>query len=313
MSYIVESMNSETGKSLQPNFFIIGAPKSGTTALFDYLSRHPQVYCPSQKEFHHFCDDFFKTHYSDAEYVRQFDGIGAGHKASGDGSVLYLYSEAALPRIREFNPAAKIIVMLRNPVDLVYSWHSQLLHNLNENETDFDTAWSLCESRALGQNIPSDCDEPFALRYDEIGRLGKYLERVYQVFPPEQVLVLFLDDMKDDVSALYSRTLDFLDLDPFELPEYKVVNPNSAIRSKWLMRLQKMQPKGAARRFVSMFKRVFGLKHVSIKYLVHKLNSKDVDRVAMSPARKAELTAYFAEDIRLLEKLTGRDLSGWLE
>ena len=147
----------------------------------------------------------------------------------------------ALKRIHAFDPDAKIILMLRHPVDLVYSWHSQLRWNLNEDEPSFERAWALCEERAYGRSLPADCEEPFVVQYGEIGLLAKSLKRIQSIFSDHQVKVVFMEDMKADTAGVYQEVLAFLDACPFELPEYRTVNANTELRSRFLMRLGKMQ------------------------------------------------------------------------
>jgi hypothetical protein len=233
-------------------------------------------------------------------------------KLAPDGSVLYMYSKVALHRIRAFNPSAKIIIMLRHPVDLVYSWHSQLLWNLNESETNFADAWGLCSQRAKGLCLPKHCEEPFVVRYDEIGQLGKYLHSVYEVFPFDQVKLIFMEDMKADTAAVYADALDFLRLSPFELPSYSKVNTHTELRAPLLMRLAKMQLAGSAKKLVSYFKRLLGLKHVSFSMLLMSASSVETRRKPIDAKLAQELLAFFREDIERLSAITGRNLDHWL-
>src|SRR5580698_1501830 len=104
---------------LKPNFFIVGAPKSGTTSLYDYLKEHPQVFLP-KKELYYFCYDLtFRTPpISENIYLKYYTDAN-NQKAVGDASVYYLLSPGAAKKIKDFNPEAKIIVMLRNPIQMV--------------------------------------------------------------------------------------------------------------------------------------------------------------------------------------------------
>ncbi len=140
----------------QPNFFIVGAPKSGTTALSDYLRDHPNIFFSEPKEPHYFAQDFEKYRLTKTleEYLSLFDESTPNHLAIGEGSVFYLFSSVALKKIYEFDPQAKIIVMLRNPVDLVYSFHSQQLFSADEDEQSFEKAWRLQGVRQQGKHIP---------------------------------------------------------------------------------------------------------------------------------------------------------------
>jgi hypothetical protein len=145
-----------TRPSIKPNFFIIGAPKSGTTSLANYLSAHPEVHFSDPKEPKYFHSDFHPEHryaLDEGGYLGCFDpGEMSRCSAVGEGTVWYLYSEVAVSRILEFNPEARLIAMLRNPVDLAYSLHSQLLYGGHENLESFEEAWRAQEDRAQGRS-----------------------------------------------------------------------------------------------------------------------------------------------------------------
>ena len=143
-----------------PNFFIVGAPKCGTTALFQYLSTHPDVFAPQRKEFNYFCDDLHFNnvaglfHYRDtADYLSHFAGW-EGQKRIGEASVWYLYSMRAAANIHRFSPDARIIVMIRNPAEMLHSLHSQLLENGDEDIVAFEAALSAEEDRKRGLRTP---------------------------------------------------------------------------------------------------------------------------------------------------------------
>ena len=140
----------------KPNFFIIGAPKCGTTALSEYLKDHPQIYFSDPKEPHYFTFDFeqYRLTKTLEEYLELFAAATPQHQAVGEGSVFYLYSSVALEKIREFDPQAKIIVMLRNPIDMIYSFHSQLLFSADESETSFEQAWRTTGYTTAGKKYP---------------------------------------------------------------------------------------------------------------------------------------------------------------
>ena len=293
-------------------FFIAGAPKTATSALWEYLTLHPEIFRPRIKEFHHFCDDFFESHMSDDDYLKAFSGMTEAHRMSVDGSVLYMYSDVALKRIHAFDPDAKIIVMLRHPVDLIYSWHSQLCWNLNEDEPSFERAWALCEERAYGRSLPADCEEPFVVQYGEIGLLAKSLKRIQSIFSDHQVKVVFMEDMKADTAGVYQEVLAFLDACPFELPEYRTVNANTELRSRFLMRLGKMQLGGASKKFLRWLKGLLGFQSTSFRRILINASTVETERKPIDSVFAAELLEYFRDDITELSQLTGRNLDHWL-
>ena len=130
----------------KPNLFILGAPKCGTTALRDYLGSHPEVFSCAPDEPHFFSTDLVgrSTELSEKQYLRKyFSGVKKHHKIIIDKSTWYLYSKNAVSNILRFNPDSKFIVMVRNPVDMDYSLHSQLLWTGEEDISDFETSWHL--------------------------------------------------------------------------------------------------------------------------------------------------------------------------
>ncbi len=126
----------------KPNLFIVGAPKCGTTAWYDYLRGHPDIFFPDVKEPSHFLTDFSAwPQVSDrAEYLRLFDESGDG-RIIGEASPHYLYSDEAALNIREFNPDAKIIILVRDRADYLQSLYNEHLFNGVETIKDFRVAW----------------------------------------------------------------------------------------------------------------------------------------------------------------------------
>jgi hypothetical protein len=187
----------------RPNFFIVGAPKCGTSSLINTLRWHPNVYVPLSYEPQFFSTDFKEIRdYTTETYLGLFSGVTDKHLAVGEKSVIYLYSQEATKNILEFDPQARLIVMLRNPVDLVYSWHAQLYYSFLEDIEDFAAAWAAQEKRAVGQLLPSRCPIPFALQYREIGLLGKYLRQLLQDAPREQIKIIFMEVFHKDAVAV---------------------------------------------------------------------------------------------------------------
>ena len=297
----------------RPNFFIVGAPKCGTTALSEYLRAHEQVFMCEPKEPKFFVEALghLREAATEPEYLELFKEAGERHVAVGEASVWYLYFSESLPRIKAFAPDARIIVMLRNPVDLVYALHAQCLFNLLESETDFEAAWRLQDVRARGEAMPEGNPTPRTLLYGEIGKIGSQLENLYAYFPPEQVQVLLFDDFKTDAGAVYRRTLQFLGLPDDGRAEFPPVNENKRLRSQALGRFNRRPPRlwqaGAAR--VKRLLRIEG--PVGLYNWMSRWNVVAEQRAPLSPEFRAELEAHFADDVALLSDLMHRDLSHW--
>jgi len=214
----------------KPNFFIVGAPKCGTTALSEYLRDNPNIYISEPKEPHYFTFDFeqYRVTKTWEEYAHLFAESSSEHTAIGEGSVFYLFSTVALNKIKEYDPKAKIIVMLRNPVDMIYSFHSQLVFTADESENSFEKAWRLQKTRQQGKQIPSQCREAAFLQYAEMGKLGEQIERLKAVFPPEQVEIILFEDFVKSTKNIYDQVLEFLAVPNDGRTEFIRINENKS-------------------------------------------------------------------------------------
>ena len=181
-------------KNLKPNFFIVGAPKCGTTSLSVYLSQHPEILISDPKEPHHFSTDIENGGIRDlSKYLTCFTNKN-NPKAIGDASTLYLYSKVAISNILEFNKDAKFIVMLRNPLEVAFSFHQLALKVFSETETNFEKAWHLQEDRAMGNNVPNGCPDFKLLLYGEIAKFGFQVERSLSKINRERVHFIYFED-----------------------------------------------------------------------------------------------------------------------
>ena len=297
----------------RPNFFIVGAPKSGTTALYEYLRGHPRIFLPAGKEPHYFATDYteFPRVQSEAEYLALFRRSDERYLAVGEASAGYLYSKEAIRNIHAFNPAAHIIAMLRNPVDLVYSMHAQALYNFNEDEPDFETAWYMQDERREGRNIPAGCRAWQFLQYQALGSLGQQVERLYGIFPRQQVMLLFFDDFVADTKASYESVLEFLGVPTDERRDFPSVNESKTHRSRLLGWLTQTPPRPVITT-VRLLRSYLGLDINPLLAGLRRMNDVKAARAPLDPALRRELQSEFAADVRLLGTLAGRDLSAWL-
>ena len=137
-----------------PDFYLVGAPKCGTTALYDFLSQHPQIFLPRTKELLHFASDLsYPTRLSEDEFLAHF-ADRQGEQRAGTAHTAYLQSKRAAREIKSKRPDADIIIMLRNPVDMLHSWHSELLYETIEDIEDFEAALDAEPARRRGERIP---------------------------------------------------------------------------------------------------------------------------------------------------------------
>ena len=295
-----------------PNFFIVGAPKCGTSSLNNTLRWHPNIYVPLEFEPQYFCTDFQSiADYTPESYLRLFSGVTDQHQAVGEKSVIYLYSEVAVDNILEFNPDAKLILMLRNPVDLVYSWHSQLYYSFLEDIDDFNTAWNMQESRQRGNHIPERCPVPFALQYREIGRLGKYATRLFTKAPREQVKIIFMEDVHADVERIYAETLEFLGVDYAPRRDPRKLNVNKRHRSRWLGSHLTHDSKSRTSRVIKRIEKLPLIRKTNFRYRLHEWNKVEYKRPPLAHDMRQQLIEEFREDVMELGELTGRNLEHW--
>ncbi|HEV7528360.1 MAG TPA: sulfotransferase [Solirubrobacteraceae bacterium] len=222
-----------------PDFFIVGHAKSGTTALYSMLRRHPQIFMPAAKEPWFFADELHErtpprpegTPKTLQEYVSWFAGAGAGQRV-GEASPLYLWSHTAAERIAAVRPDARIIAILREPASFLRSLHLQFVQTYVETENDFAKALALEPARRAGREVPRYTYWPQALLYSEHVRYVEQLRRYEAVFPREQLLVLTYDDFKRDNESTVRQVLRFLGVDDSVPIDPLHANPTVRARSQ---------------------------------------------------------------------------------
>jgi hypothetical protein len=294
----------------RPDFFIVGAPKCGTTAMSKYLGRHPQIFMPVAKELHYFGPDldFLRRRPTTAEYLAAFAGAGNAKRA-GEASIGYLYSTRAPAEILEFSPAADILIMLRDPIEMVQSQHAQMLFMGQDEIEDLELALAAEPERAMGRRIPPACTAPYLLRYTWMAEYADHVERYLAAFGRDHVHVTLFDDFRHDTATAYADVVRFLGCDPAFAPAFPVVNQRKSARSLKLQRLVRDPPailRSAARRLLPLGARVRS------RNALYRLNTRPAYLSPISEALRAQLRVEFAPGVRRLSDLIERDLSGWL-
>jgi hypothetical protein len=290
------------------NLFIIGAPKCGTTSMAVYLSKHPKIFLSPFKEPHYFnTDSDYRFTFSQSQYHKNFESANKEHKYIMDASVWYLYSKRAVKEIIQYNPAAKFIVMLRNPIDMFYSLHQQLLFSGIENIKSPLNAWNLQELRRNGNNIPYACRDKSFLQYKDVCSLGAQVEILLNSIPREKIHFVLIDDLKIDVENSYFAVLNFLNLTNQSLLKYKIINSKKEKLIPWVSNIFS---------FINSIKRKLNItKGLGIANLIAKINRKDASDIYKQDFEmmKPFLLKEFHDDVLLLESLINRDLSGWIK
>src|SRR3954470_9290 len=195
---------------------MVGAPKCGTTAFYDFLAQHPQIFLPATKELIFFGSDLsYPTRLSEAEFLAPFAGRRDGQVA-GTAHTAYLQSRTAADEIRARRPDARIVIMLRNPVEMLPSWHSELRYETIEDIEDLEAALDAEPERRRGLRIPRNARNSYveSLYYSEGAAFSEQVERYFDAFGRARVHVILHEDLRGDQAAVYRDTLRFLDVDP---------------------------------------------------------------------------------------------------
>lgn len=299
-------------KSKKPNFFLVGAPKTGTTAIAKYLGDHPSVFFSDPKE-----PNFFNTDFSEKyrpirnwnKYLNYCFYRSEGYKAVGEGTVWYLYSKKAIPAILDFNPQAKFIVGIRNPIEMAPAMHATEVMVSHESEKSFARAWELQFERKQGKAIPKKCPEPKVLMYGDICSMGAQLNRMLARVKPEQVYIYLFDDLKQNPKRVYKGILEFLGLRDDGRDDFPVLNPYKRVKSPVIADAINSLSRKID---VGPLKKKMGIKTGGGFFrAIKRMNTKKVKKRPLSPALKKELWEYFRKDVAILENLLDRDLTHW--
>jgi len=230
-----------------PDFFVVGHPKSGTTALTQMLRRHPQVFMP-MKEPRFFAPELRSRHRHLGpgkapetldSYLALFASARPGERV-GEATPSYLRSHEAAARIAEVAPGARIVAILREPASFLRSFHLQSVHKHVERQKSFRRAIELEPARRRGRRIPRLSQSPQTLLYSDHVRYTDQLRRFHEHFGREQVLVLIYDDYRADNRGTLRRLMRFLDLqEPAEEPATVETPPLPGLRSLTLHQIER--------------------------------------------------------------------------
>lgn len=206
-----------------PDFFVVGHPKCGTTALYDMLRQHPQIFMSPVKEPRFFVsDDELRfpalRQTTQADYLRLFAAAGVGQR-TGEASPQYLASRSAPGAIATANPSARIIAILREPASFIRSLHNHYVRRGIDRPED------------LGVALAGGSSHPLWRHYEQRVRFVDQLERYRAVFPPDQLLVLIYDDYRSSNVDTMRRVFHFLQVDQaYEVAPHDL-NPAFGVRS----------------------------------------------------------------------------------
>jgi hypothetical protein len=294
----------------RPDFFIVGAPKTGTTSLHQYLRQHSGIYMPEVKEVKYFGSDRQPRHTPKLtldEYLSLFQAAPDGARI-GEASVGYLRSSTAAREIAEFSPGAQAIVMLRDPVEVMHALHSELVFLGVEDITDFGEAVAAEPDRKAGRRIPPNINNPRGLFYREAVSFAEQVERYFDALGRERVHIIVFDDFRADTAASVRDTFRVLGVDEGFEPVLDIANPSKVARWRTLQRVLSSPPgwlRSAVRRVLPRPTRK-RLYRTAMRF-----NARAQARQAMDPELRARLTAELAPEVERLSALVGRDLTAW--
>lgn len=285
----------------KPNVFIVGAPKCGTTSLANWLTEHPQCFMSARKE-PHFFGDYLRNAMTLDQYESLYEHADSSCQAVIDASTSYLANPEAIKAILKYNADAKFVVMLRNPVELVYAWHGECFFLGWENEKDFRKAWDKQNARKEGRDIPVSCRNTDVLFYFKQGCIGNHLEKLMAIAGKEKVHIIFLDDIKKDPRSAYCQLLEFLQLQDDGRTDFPTHNRAKKHRFPAINRLLIV---------IGKIRASLGLPGIGFRSWFNRFGKVQKERKTLDAAFESELYQKYEADIRLLENLTGRDLGCW--
>lgn len=279
--------------TLKPNFFIVGTPKSGTTSLFHYLQEHPEVFLPELKEPHFFsCPEVKETYYKTEivdlkeKYLNLYQSTKA-FKAIGDLSSSYLFNTNAAERISTFNPAAKIIIVLRNPVERAIS-HYLMDVNLGYINVSLLKVFNNKEKY-----------QKYYKEYIELGFYHQQIAAYKKYFPENQIKIIISDDFFANTAETLKQIYSFINISKILTTDFKTVhNSYNKPRFKALGSIRQSDT----------------LKKIIPPELRSKLKSFFFIKNAEKPKLELErelLKDLYSNSIIESEKLINQDLSSW--
>lgn len=295
-----------------PNFLIIGAARTGTSSLYEYMRQHPDIYFSPVKEPMFFALEGGKPDFRGpgddleinrkavtdlAAYQALFAGA-QGRKAVGEASANYLYSERAAERIHHYAPDARLIAVLRNPVERAYSSFLYMIRDRREPLRDFGQALA---------------DEPRRIRdhwehiwhYAGMGFYFQQLERYYQRFDHSRIRVYLNEDLKQDAPGLLKDVFGFLEVDENFVPDTSITYNEGGVPKRKMLNALLTRP--------SVVKRMLRplMPAAAMKFYI-RLKHSNLDKPPLDPEVRASLVALYRNDVLRLQDRIGRDLSSWL-
>src|SRR6266542_5994725 len=287
---------------MKPNFFIVGTPKAGTTSLYHYLDEHPEIFMSPIKETNYFSYEEIKSQglFYKEEHISSFNQYedqfkdAQGEKAIGEASVSYLYYPSVPFKIKDFNPGAKIIIVLRNPVDRGFS------HYLMDKRLEFV---NLSYEDIVWQRTKHPHSKLYYQQYVLLGQYYEQVKRYLTAFGEKQVKILFYEDIIKDIQSVIKELYTFLNVDcTFSPNTDQQHNVYSSPKNFFIQKLY------AQKKIRTIAKRFFG------ENIQHQLkdNFFRKEKPVLNEKLRLALIEIYKTNIYKTSALLKKDLTYWL-
>ena len=292
-----------------PNFLIVGAAKAGTTSLYKYLDQHPQVYMSPRKEPRYFAPEYYTTYYRNAignhhretgmsigEYAALFDGV-TDEIAVGEASTEYLFFEKSAARIKAAIPDAKIIIILRNPVERAFSAYCYHLRDGRET-LSFEEALEKESLRAKNK-------WQVGWFYRRGGLYYQQVKRYYHLFSRDQIKLILWKNLNENPQQVCTDIFKFLEVDCEFVPDLsrsnKSLSPKSKLINRHVFKNHKLKKKI----------KIFSPEALYVWLAKPLKKTFYTEKKPLVPEIKEQLIDYYSDNINSLESLISTDLSHW--
>jgi hypothetical protein len=268
-----------------PTFVIVGVHRSGTSALWRWLSDHPSVFMTGDKELEYFS---YKYDLGPGWYTEQF-AAGAAAPARGEASPSYVYDDSYMARLVGDVPGVRTVLCIRHPIERAIS-HYQYQRSMG---------W---ERRPIEEALADELEPPFETRFTHLrdGRYEQLFERLDRFVPRERQLIVLFDDLTDRPETVFRSLCRFIGVDSEVVPPSvgSVVNASTELRSLWV-------------RHSMLFHRGWKVVPKRFVYWLDALNRREARTPALSPRLRRELIEYFRPSVDAAEERLGRQLPAW--
>lgn len=292
----------------KPNLFIVGAAKSGTTTLYHYLEKHPEVFMPEDELYKE--PAFFSSKGEKMgleKYLDIFKNANDNHKYIGEASTAYLTDENSAKKIYDFNKESKIIIILRNPVKRAYSLYNWMVQEGYEYSKSFESALEKEKTRK-NKKIPNFWEPEYYWNYMyfESGLYYKQVKRYFDLFEKRNIKVIIFEEMIEDIQKTYQDVAEFLNIQ-FEIINIVQENESKAVYSSWISFIGRKINNNINR----VKSKILNINKKSSRDKIIYFLQKNNKPIKLNNTLENRLMEKYYKDIKGLEELVNKDLSIW--